>query len=386
MSLKILLLAPSREGLEAISRDLPPACEIAGMSTTVGGVAELLLEVGAIRPDLVVAELPDLDDAGLVTLESTLGASPSTWMILLSPVQSPEFQLRAMRAGVREVLRSPLADGELRAACERLLGRIAALRGGAARVGKVLAFLPAKGGSGSTFLATNLAYALAVRGQRVALLDLNLQFGDASLFLTETRSTRTIVELARDVSRIDGAFLESSMLQVSPTLWMLPAPDTPEASIDVNPEAVERIVSLARTRFDFVVMDMGRVLEAATLRALDQADTIYITLQLTLPFIHDTKRLISLLRSLGYSQDKTQVIVNRFEKGGEITIADAGRSIGARIDLQIPNSFAAVAYSINHGIPLLKSAARDPVAKALVAMADGLAPQPAVRKRGWFGW
>jgi pilus assembly protein CpaE len=171
--------------------------------------------------------LPDLDDAGLVTLESTLGASPSTWMILLSPVQSPEFQLRAMRAGVREVLRSPLADGELRAACDRLLGRIAALRGGAARVGKVLAFLPAKGGSGSTFLATNLAYALAVRGQRVALLDLNLQFGDASLFLTETRSTRTIVELARDVSRIDGAFLESSMLQVSPTLWMLPAPDTP---------------------------------------------------------------------------------------------------------------------------------------------------------------
>ena len=196
MSLKILLLAPSREGLEAISRELPQARESADVSTTVGGVPELFMEVGALRPDLVVAELPDLDDEGLVTLESALSASPSTWMILLSPVQSPEFQLRAMRAGVREVLRSPLADGELRAACDRLLGRIAALRGGAARLGRVLAFLPAKGGSGSTFLATNLAYALAVRGQRVALLDLKLQFGDASLFLTETRSTRSARTLA----------------------------------------------------------------------------------------------------------------------------------------------------------------------------------------------
>ena len=109
MSLKILLLAPSREGLEAISRELPQARESADVSTTVGGVPELFMEVGALRPDLVVAELPDLDDEGLVTLESALSASPSTWMILLSPVQSPEFQLRAMRAGVREVLRSPLA-------------------------------------------------------------------------------------------------------------------------------------------------------------------------------------------------------------------------------------------------------------------------------------
>ncbi|MBK8768709.1 MAG: hypothetical protein IPM01_31085 [Burkholderiaceae bacterium] len=163
------------------------------------------------------------------------------------------------------------------------------------------------------------------------------------------------------------------MLQVSPTLWMLPAPDTPEASIDVNPEAVERIVSLARTRFDFVVMDMGRVLEAATLRALDQADTIYITLQLTLPFIHDTKRLISLLRSLGYSQDKTQVIVNRFEKGGERSPSPMpGDRSAPGSTCRFPTVFAAVAYSINRGIPLLKSAARDPVAKALVM-------------RGWLG-
>ncbi len=90
---------------------MPPACEIAGISTTVGGVAELLLEVGAIRPDLVVAELPDLDDAGLVTLESTLGASPSTWMILLSPVQSPEFQLRAI--GFIQIIGTAPAEGSI---------------------------------------------------------------------------------------------------------------------------------------------------------------------------------------------------------------------------------------------------------------------------------
>lgn len=382
MSTKVLLLAGGREALSEIARSLPPADDSMSVSQAVGGVLELASEIENNRPDLVVAALPGLDDAALTVLEQALLASPATALILQSTDRSPEFLIRAMRAGVRELVPSPASAHELSAAWERQVLR---LRARSAREGRVLAFLPAKGGSGSTFLATNLAYALSTRGQRVALLDLNLHFGDAALYLSEARPTQTIADVAREASRLDGTFLEASMMAVGPNLWVLPAPDDPEAAIDVLPEAVDRIVSLARARYDYVVLDMGRILEANTLRALDQADTIFVTLQTILPFLHDAKRLVTLLGNIGYSRDKVRILVNRWEKGSEITTSDVRQSLGAEVEYEVPNSFAAVAHSINHGVPILKGAPKDPVARALLAITDRLAPQTVQRRRGWFG-
>lgn len=385
MTLKLLLLAPTREALAALPEHLPSAGEQIETSSVLGAAAQLAPEIDRLRPDIVVASLPEVGDGALDEIERALLAAPATSLVLLAPERSPEFLLKAMRSGVREVVPTPLVDGALHAAYQRVLGRVTAQRGSAERSGRVLVFMPAKGGSGSTFLATNLAYALALRGKRVAVLDLNLHFGDAALFLSERRAERTIADVAREASRVDATFLESSMLQVADNLWILPAPETPESAIDVKPDAVEQIVGLARSRFDFVVIDMGRILEASTLRALDQADAIYITLQLTLPFIHDAKRLTELLRSLGYEREKLRIIVNRYDKGDEITLSDVEGSLGVAVDQTIPNAYKAVAYSINHGVPVLESAPRDSVSKALVTMADRLAPHPAQRRRGWFG-
>ena len=384
MTLKLTLFAPTSDGLAQLARQLPPAEESVGVSSALGCIDDLAAEIERGHPDLVVADLPRLADAELRRIEVALNDSPATSVIMLSPERSPEYLLQVMRSGVREVVPTPLANGELKVAYARQFERLIARRG-SARKGRVLAFLPAKGGSGSTFLSTNLAYALASRGQRVALIDLNLHFGDAALFLSEARPATTIADLARDVSRLDPTFLESSMIEVAPNLRVLAAPDTPEGAMDVTPAAVERILAAARERFDFVLLDMSRLLDGAAVRALDQAEALYLTLQLTLPFIHDARRLLALLATLGYARDKLHVIVNRWEKGGEITSGDVQKALGTPVDLEVPNSFAAVAHAINHGVPILKSAPRDPVSKALLELADRLAPQEAGRKRGWFG-
>jgi len=384
MTLKLTLFAPSSEGLAQLTRQLPPAEESLGVSSAVGRPDELAAEIERGHPDLVVADLPALDDTGLRRIEVALNRSPATSVIVLSPERSPEYLLQLMRSGVREVVPTPLVNGELGAAYARQFDRLVARRN-SVRKGRVLAFLPAKGGSGSTFLSTNLAYALAARGKRVALIDLNLHFGDAALFLSEERPSVTIADLARDLSRLDPTFLESSMMAPLENLRVLAAPDTPEGAMDVTPAAVERIVSAARERFDFVLLDMSRLLDGAAVRALDQAEGVYLTLQLTLPFLHDARRLMSLLATLGYARDKLHVIVNRWEKGGELGSADVQKALGTAVALEVPNSFSAVAHSINHGVPILKSAPRDPVSKALQELADRLAPQEASRKRAWFG-
>src|SRR5690606_5551541 len=101
-------------------------------------------------------------------------------------------------------------------------------------------------------------YALAERGKRVAVVDLNLHFGDAAMFLTEQRPMATLADVCRQIDRADGEFLRASMTQVADRLWILPAPDSPEKALEVRPEAVERILALARTQFDFIILDLGR--------------------------------------------------------------------------------------------------------------------------------
>ncbi|HVL56937.1 MAG TPA: AAA family ATPase, partial [Burkholderiaceae bacterium] len=357
--------------------------EIEG-AALVGSVRELTSEIECNRPDLIVVDLPQLGSNELSRLQSALAASPATAMILLASDRSPEFLLHAMRAGVREVLHIPLNGDELAQACERQMQRVGGLRGG--RQGKVLAFVPSKGGSGATFIAANTAYALAARGQRVALIDLNLHLGDAALFVSESRPAQTIADLAREPDRIDGSFLESGMLLAAPNLWVLAAPESPETAVEVKPDAINRIVSVARNRFDYIVLDVGRILDANSIAALDLAEAIYIVLQLSLPYVHDARRLAKLLQGVGYPREKLRLIVNRWHKGSDVTPRDVERSLAMKIELKVPNHFSSVAYSINHGVPILKHAPRDVVSRAITELANALTPTAEARGGWWFGF
>lgn len=382
MAAKLCVLASSPESLSALIRQLPLADSSAGVSSLTGGVRELVAEIERNQPDLAIAELPTLSDADLRTVSGALLASPATALLLLTAERNPDYLLKLMRCGVREVVFTPVVGDDLRMAYQRQRERIDAARG-PGHSAKVLAFVPAKGGSGATFLATNLAYGLAQRGRRTALLDLNLHFGDAAIFVSEARPLQTVADLAREVGRLDATFLEATMLPIAENYWLLAAPESPESAIDISADAIDRILTIARARYDFVIMDMGRIMEAVSVRALDFADEIYIVVQPTLPFIHDAKRLAGMLGKLGYTRERMRLIVNRYEKGGDITVSDIESALGMKASLTVPNNFGAVAYSINHGTPIMKYAPRDVVSKALGELADTLAPK-VNRRVGWF--
>jgi len=387
MSLRVSLLAPSSETLSLLSSALPPSGEPMQVATQIGGAAELSAAILRGEVDLAVAELPMVSDSDLSLIEATLASHPRTTLILVSTESSSEFLLRAMRAGIREIVLPSSPVDALTKAVGRQLERHAA-SSGPARKAQTIAFLSAKGGGGATFLASNLGFALATRGRRVALFDLNLQFGDAALFVSEQRAGRSIADVAREIERLDPSFLEANMMHPQAGYCVLPAPDTPERAIDVRPDTIERIFGVARSRYDFVLVDVGRVLDKVTVRALDEANTIYVVIQSTLPYLHNAKRLIGVLSGLGYDRDKVKVILNRFVKSDEIGVAEIEKTLGLPVAVQVPNSYESVAYSINHGISLLKHAPRDPVARSLAELAATLAPDNAQRGgwlRGVFG-
>jgi len=278
-----------------------------------------------------------------------------------------------MRAGVREVLPSPVPPAALLAALERVVQKQRA--GQPAAPGRVLAFIGAKGGSGVTFLATNLASQLA-ESRSVLLIDLNLQFGDALSFVHDGSPPTTLADVAREIGRLDASFLAASCVKIAPNFSILAAPDDPAQAMEVTPEHVDALVALAATQYDFVLLDLGRQIDNQAVKALDRAQTVFIVLQADLPSVRNAKKLLSAFKSLGYGPDKAELIVNRYEKGGPIGVGDIERALGPRAIHTVPNSYRQVAAAINQGDPLAATARGNPVSRNLAEFARGLSPQP----------
>lgn len=321
--------------------------------------------------------------ADLLALESVTARHPALAVMLLSPCHTAEFLRQAMRIGLRDVLPLPLAREPLLEALGRVRKRAAS--GAPGRRGKVLAFMGCKGGSGATFIAANLAAMLATQERRkVALIDLNCQFGDAALHVTHRVPSCTLADAAEQVHRLDEALLASYMIQVSPGFSLLPAPAGPEQALRVRAEAIEPLLRVAAAAHDVVIVDAGRSLDDVTVRALDKSDALYAVLQLNFPSLSDASRLLHALTSLGYGKEKLQVLVNRFRKGGAITVEDVTQTLRHPVCRTIPNSYAAVADSVDQGVPLCTLAPRDPVARALADFAASLVEGKKLPPAGWL--
>lgn len=330
--------------------------------------------------DMLVIDQPSFTAADLEKLELFGRSHPRLSFVVICQDHSPAFLLQAMRAGVREVLLSPAAGPELVAAVTRIEDQIV---GRTRSRGEVLALISCKGGSGSTFLATNLAYALASLGKSVALIDLNLQFGDASLYVSDQKPLATLSQVCQQIHRLDASFLTSSMLNVSANYSLLAAPEDPTHANDIKPEHIDAILKLARKHYDYVVLDVGRGLDAVSIRALDQADQIFPVVQATLPYIRDGKRLLGVFRSLDYPKEKIHVVVNRHEKSSSIRLQDLQDAFGLATFRLIPNHYEAAAASVAQGVPVIKLAKGSPLSKALQEFARSLLPPEAKSESGF---
>jgi pilus assembly protein CpaE len=353
------------------------------VTTGDGNLASLPALVAGSDPDLLVLALPKATVDDLDVLDRLAHLYPRMTPVLVSDQQTPDFLVRAMRAGVREVLPSASTIDDLVDSVGRIGVRRAAQPD---KHGNVIAFISCKGGGGgATFLATNTAYALAAsEGKRVILIDLNLQWGDAVFFLADKRPSITLADLALQMHRVDPAYLAASLVKVHPNLGVLGAPEDPVHALDIRPEHVELLLRIARMAYDYVVLDTGRALDAVTVRALDHADVIFPVMQISLPFIRDGKRLLSAFRALDYPPQKVRIVVNRYQKGGEISLKDLEDSLGIKAYRTIPNDYDRVSKSVNQGVPVDKLAHGSLVARSLREFAHELVAAPATAPPTWF--
>ena len=352
------------------------------LGATRAGLREALDRPDPDAPQLVIVDASNLEPSEANLLERLGRQYPTAQLMLLTTQHQPDLLITAMRAGVRELLQLPLVHR----AFHEAMDRIASAAGiSTMRDGKVLAFIACKGGSGATFISTNFGYALAtLADKKVLLIDLHRQFGDATLYVSDQKPAMTLSDVSQQIARIDGPFLESCLVHVAPGFGVLAAADDPAQVIEAKPDHIDTILRVARQNYDYILLDVGRQIDAVSLRALDSTDAIYPVLQLALPDIRDARRLLDIFRSLGYVADHIRLIVNRYEKGGRLRLQDLHAALGAEVLHTIPNDYVAVTDSVNQGIPVLQLARGSAAARSLADLVEVVTARRVAESKGLF--
>lgn len=371
--MKIAVISPSSQSLQEISSILERGNPSRVLTRHQGGISKLRTLAEQEHPDVIIVEGLCHDASELAPIEFVTTHYPQMIIIMLCSHQTSEFLINAMRVGVREVLPSPASKDALEAAVIRAESKLG-LRS-TQRSARVIAFIPCKGGSGSTFLATNLGYQIGAEGKKVLLIDLNLQLGEAVLTVHDRKATSDIAEVARNLSRLDASFLSASTVQVTSNYEILAAPEDPAQSLQIKPEHLDAILNVAVNQYDFIILDVSKNLDDLTIKALDRAHNIFLVVQTMLPYVRNAHRMMSVFRSLGYPQEKIELLVNRFWKNGEIGLDDIRASLGVNKMRIIPNGYKEVAKAINQGVPLATVSKSSLVLKAISELAQSLLPK-----------
>jgi pilus assembly protein CpaE len=346
-----------------------------GLRVTVSKIEEVasLAQPGAPQPALVVLDMRDRP-----TLPPTIAMlrrqHPSTAVVIVAATLEPALMLEAMRAGVTEFLTAPVTAPDLSAAVARVTTSTAPVTSG-----DVFSFLGAKGGVGTTTVATNVATSLAkIAEGSTLLIDLHLAYGDAAVYLgCEPRFS--VLDALENVHRLDKAFLGGLVGHAKGGLSLLASSDRASATA-VDSASVRRLVESAAKHYRYVVLDVPR--SDVMIEALEPSTRIVIVANQELATVRAATRLSAALRQR-YGKERLSVVVSRYDVEAEIGQSDVERVLGTTVAHTFPSNYRVALEALNTGRPVVLDN-HNKLAAALSGFAKGLtegAHEPAASKR-----
>ncbi len=324
--------------------------------------------------DIVVLAPSVGDDEAIALAEFSARESAATAVLLVRDIPVDGSFPRLVRGGVRDVVDLTKGRNEFREALRRAVEWNSGMRGTASAngsrgaTGVVVAVFSTKGGTGKTFLACNLAAALAERsGSQVGLLDLDHDLGDVFAYFGAEPS-RTLQEL---LTLDDGADAEAVAQLGTPLAKGITGfGSRPDPRAEPIPgAAIARMLSKLKDAFSFSVVDATSEYSDHVLAALDLSDAICLVTGLDAIGVRHMSIAIQTLQNLGVGRDRLQFVVNRADSKVDLTIQDIERLLAIQVDGRIPSS-QLVPRSINQGKLLWFDRRRSDVAKGVEAFAD----------------
>jgi len=353
---------------------------VGGDIHTATSLEEVNVLVGNDRDELLVVFGPGVPLSEAISFASTQRIlRPGLGVVLLRPHLELGVLSDGLRAGVREVADINDPAGVL-AACARSLNVSRQLRAGPARLasesdapapdGRVVTIFSAKGGCGKTTLATNAAISLAHGGRRrVCILDLDLAFGDVAIML-QLVPEKTIADLIPVGDRLDETGLRTTLTPYCPGVDTLLAPVQPAVAEEVTRDLVADIIELARSMFDYVVIDTPPHFNDVVLAALDASHLYVLVATPDLPALKNLRVTLDMFEMLDYQREHRVVVLNRADARVGLTAADIERVIRVPIAAHVPSS-RDVPISVNKGVPIVLDSPGHAVSTAIRDLAVG---------------
>ena len=335
--------------------------------------------VKAANPDVTLVDIPaDNPALALRAIELLHQEMPDAALFAIGNLNQPQIIVNAMRAGAREFIERPTTTTDLLEAFVRLTAAQRRGRQEGPR-GKVFSVVNAKGGSGATTVAVNLALALQSAHGQTALVDL-APLGHAALHLN-VKPVFSVADATRNLHRMDASLLESFMTRHSGGLQLLAGASVP-AAVDPSTAEFVRLFDMLVTHYRYVVVDNSTRFDAASRLIANVSETVLLVACTDVASLWSAARVQQYLGETG-TRERVRLVLNRFRKVPGFSEADAEAAVGAKLLWRIPNQYFAVSSAIDRGTPLMEQSHTE-IARCFAGLAQELTRNDVdVKRAAW---
>jgi pilus assembly protein CpaE len=374
----ITALVAVDEGIDAEEvRAILATVEDVDVSLLVEGLRTAWDSLAGSPSDAVLLACPPDSDTALWFIRETVARYPDRPVVVVSAPSANGFVGHAFEAGADDlVMPTPgvshdtaVIGGQIRFALEKALAR----RTGTAvspssAPARMICVLGPKGGIGKTLTTANLAVALADAGQRVAVVDLDLQFGDVGLALGLTPA-RTIYDLVKSGGSMDTEKLDGYLTPHDSGVRVLMAPVRPDQASAVTVGFLREIYPLLRAMHDFVLVDTPPGFTPEVIASIDGSTDVCVVGTLDTLSLKNTKLGLETLELMGYSRDRIRLVLNRADSRVGVSQDDVAAVIGRQPDVLVP-SHRDIARATNNGVSIVTADPRSEAARAFTSLAS----------------
>jgi pilus assembly protein CpaE len=335
----------------------------------------------------LIVDLASDPETALKAMEKVKQAAPEIYIIASNYHADAETIMASLRAGCNDFLVQPVKRSEFRDVMARLERAPRRVVSTASRLGRMYAFVGAKGGVGTTTVAVNFATALAQRKDSTVLIDLDVAANDCALQLGTTPQ-HSLEEIGDNLSRMDQALFEGFVTRDPTGVLLVSPPDQMEHRVRFTEPMFRELAGFLVEKYDSVVIDAGRAIaDELVLAALDSATAVFLVLNQRFPAIRNAQRSIAALLRLGFPAGQLKIVVNDYQKKADPNLASLEQirqTLNQPVFQVIPSSPAAVA-SVTRGRPFVADrAANSDLDRAIRALAGKMngdkTPQKAMEK------
>jgi pilus assembly protein CpaE len=334
----------------------------------VEGFEESWNALQATSTDLLVVACPGYSDRALFFIEGAVKQHPDRPIVVICESSPNGFVRRVFEAGADDIVTLPESPERVLFALQKAVAR---KQGSAVATGLALSpmicVLGPKGGTGKTLTSCNLSVSLAKRGQKVALVDLDLQFGDVGLALG-LKPERTIYDLAKSAGSLDADKVDDYLVEHASGLRVLMGPTRPDQAAAISVEFLREVYANLRSTHDFVVVDTAPGFTPEVIASVDSSSHICMVGMLDSLSLKNMKLGLETLELMGYDPERIRLVLNRADTRVGIARDEVEAIVARAPDIFVPSD-RDIPRSFNEGVPVVTSKSKSEAAHAFMELA-----------------